>query len=436
MKLLGRKNNHYIVNSLSLKIAGEAGQGIATSGTLFSKLCTRGGLDIHGYAEYPSLIRGGHNTFQLTINDQPVLAPTKSIQLLIALNKESITKHIFELSNKALVMYDPDENDIAEAYKNKKNLILCPVPFAILAKDAGADRLMRNTVALGASIAVLDYDIELLNTLFNELFQKKGDAVIQLNIQTAKSGYDYIKEHFDNTHYPYRLSKIEGEIEHKLVLSGNEAIGLGAIKAGVTFYAGYPMTPSSSLLHYMAAHQIDLGIVVKQTEDEISAANMAIGAWHTGIRAMTATSGGGFALMSESLGLAAITETPMVYMVAQRPGPATGLPTWTDQSDLEFVLHASQGEFPRIVVAPADVQEAFYVSFQSFNIAETYQLPVIILSDKYLSESPRSTAVFNTQQLKIERGNLPINPCLMKAEYTRGMIDKLPMVYPRDQFQE
>ncbi len=405
MKLSSKKKPN-IINNMTWKIAGEAGFGIAVSGVLFSKICTRGGLFVHSYSEYPSLIRGGHNTFQLTVRDSKVYAPFKTVNFLIALNKESVTKHLFELSEKALIMFDPDENDIATETSSRKDLVLCPVPLAILSKNSGADRLMRNTVAMGASMAILAYDLTILDELFKEVFADKGQEVIDLNIRAAKAGFDYIKEHFDNSSYPYRLEKNEKHSQTQMVLGGNEAIGMGAIKAGVKFYAGYPMTPSSTLLQYMASKQLQYNIVVKHTEDEISAANMAIGAYYAGVRAMTGTAGGGFSLMVESLGLAAITETPMVYVVVQRPGPATGLPTWTDQGDLKFVLHASQGEFPRIVVAPGDTEECFYVTIQAHNLAETYQLPVIILSDKFLAESPKSTYPFDDKNIKIQRGKI------------------------------
>jgi len=330
-----------------------------------------------------------------------------------------VKKHAFELSDKALIMFDPDEDDIGKEYQNRKDLILCPIPFATLSRQSGADRVMRNTVAIAASFAVLEYDVNLFGHLISEIFAHKGREVVEHNLLSAKAGYEYAKAHFDNTLYPYRLTKIEQQ-PPKLVVSGNEAIGLGAIKAGVKFYAGYPMSPSTSILDFMAAHQLEYNIVVKHTEDEISAANMAIGAWHAGVRAMTASSGGGFSLMVESLGLSAMTETPMVYVDVQRPGPATGLATMTEQGDLQFVLHAAQGEFPRIVVAPGDPQECFYITMQAINLAETYQLPVIIISDSYLAQNTRSVPIFNDRTFIIKRGKLATQEELgLNAQYKR-----------------
>lgn len=404
MKLL-KKTQKLVVNDLTWKIAGEAGFGIATSGHLFSRVCSRAGLFLHSWTEYPSLIRGGHNTFQATIRDNRVFAPYWQVNMLIAFNKESITKHLQELSEKALIMFDPADTEPTQDMKHA-SYILCPVPYAQLAKSSGADRVMRNTVALGASIALLDFDMQILDELFKEEFASKGSEIIALNQRTARSGYEYIKNNFNVSSYPYRLSVNKSQNEKQLILTGNDALGLGALKSGVKFYAGYPMTPATTLLQFMAAHQVEYDLVVKHTEDEISAALMAIGASYAGVRSLTASSGGGFCLMVESLGLAAIIEVPMVYIDVQRPGPATGLPTWTDQSDLQFVLHASQGEFPRIVVAPGDTDECFYVLCQAFNIAEKYQLPVIILSDRFLAESTKSTAIFDESKLQVERGKL------------------------------
>ncbi|MEM5777594.1 MAG: 2-oxoacid:acceptor oxidoreductase subunit alpha, partial [Candidatus Aenigmatarchaeota archaeon] len=247
-------------------------------------------------------------------------------------------------------------------------------------------------------------DPEILYDAIRDTFKgKKGEDIAQTNINVAKAGYEYVLEKFQNIN---KIKIKSNEKQKRMYINGNEAIAIGAIKAGCKFYAAYPMTPASSILHYLASKENDYNIIVKQTEDEIAAIHMAIGASFAGVRAMTGTSGGGFSLMTEALGLAAITETPLVVVLAQRPGPSTGMPTHTEQGDLRFVLHASNGEFPRVVVAPGDVNECFYETFNAFNITEKYQLPVIIITDKFLAESHATTDPFFLDGMKIDRGQL------------------------------
>lgn len=430
-------------DSFSWKIGGEAGFGIVTSGSIFAKTCLRTGMSVFDYMEYPSLIRGGHNTYQLTAkrleitndkfqipnksqnsnskskplstNHYPlttnnyVLAPNKCLDILVALNKETITLHLKELCDKGLVLFDGEKIDVSdipgvearhvcdpshcekalvkdhpvfEGYQGGFETRFYSIPFGRLARENGGDEVMRNTVSLGASFAFLNCHFESLEAVLRETFEKKPEAA-EANVKAARAGFEYVMEHY--------VSKAEcqlvGESSGNLLITGNEAIGLGAISAGLQFYSAYPMTPSSSLLHYLADKQQEVGMVVKHVEDEIAAIQHALGASFAGVRAMTGTSGGGFSLMAESVGLAGITETPLVIMVSQRPGPATGLPTWTEQADLRFVIHSAQGEFPRVVLAPGDSAEAFHLTRLAFELAERYQIPVFILSDKYLSES-------------------------------------------------
>ena len=284
----------------------------------------------------------------------------------------------------------------------RNDVNLYPVPLLKIAQENGG-KIMRNVVAMGATLALADFDLELFNSVLRDNFGKtKGVEVAESNIKALKAGYDYAKQNFANS-FRYRLKKIgKGG---RIFMSGNEAISAGAIKAGCKFFAAYPMTPASSILHTMASFEKDYNIVVKHTEDEIAAMNMAIGANFAGVRAMTATSGGGFALMTEAFGLAAQTETPLVVVNAMRPGPATGMATHSGQGDLRFILHAAPDDFPRIVLAPGTVEECYYLTFYAFNLAEKYQLPVVILTDKYLGESFATTEKFGAN-LKIDRGAL------------------------------
>jgi 2-oxoglutarate/2-oxoacid ferredoxin oxidoreductase subunit alpha len=406
-------------NRLSVKLGGEAGFGITTTGALLTRTLARGGLSAMDYTEYPSLIRGGHNVFLLRVDAEPVLAPLSSLNILIALNKATIFLHEAELTEDGAIIYDSDEIDLNPAKDLKRpELRTFGVPLENLAVKAAGRKLMRNTVALGAFLGLTGFPLDILNGVIKDVFGGKGKrAAIDKNVAAAKAGYDYVLDNFeDQSTYVLKPKRqpeprSRGDVIVKsdsgqIAITGAEAIALGAVAAGCKVYSAYPMTPSSPVLHYLASKQAETGMIVRQPEDEISAINVALGAAHTGVRAMTGTAGGGFSLMVESVGLAAITETPLVIMEAQRPGPATGLPTWTDQGDLRFVLHAAQGEFPRVILAPGDVDESFHLTFEAFNLADRYQLPVFVQTDKYLNESHFTTAPFDTKGLKIDRGKI------------------------------
>ncbi|MFA5994985.1 MAG: 2-oxoacid:acceptor oxidoreductase subunit alpha [Patescibacteria group bacterium] len=392
-----------ITNKLQWKIGGEAGFGIMTTGVIFSKICTRGGLRTFAYPEYPSLIRGGHNTYQVTIDAQQATSQIHNVHLLVALNKASVTAHAYELMNGAAVIYDPA--DFAEEAPNLvgKEIVWVPVAMNDILKAKGAERIARNTIAIGASFGLLNYPFEYIEQVLKDWFGVKKPKLVEDNLVLAKAGYDATYQKYAN--YQFQLEPIKENARH-MVLSGNRAIALGALQAGMKFYAAYPMTPSSDILGYMAKVERDMNIVVKHTEDEIAAMNMIIGAGMAGVRAMTGTSGGGFALMTEALGMAGMAEVPIVTVMGQRPGPSTGMPTWTAQGDLRMTLHASQGEYPMIVLAPGDIEECFYYTYKAFNLAEQYQLPVIILVDKYVQESWQSVVPFDTSKLKINRGKV------------------------------
>jgi len=406
------------VNDFSVLIGGEAGAGIARSGFLFAKACMRGGLHVFGTINYQSLIRGGHNFYIARISKEEVYSQLDHVNLIIALNAETAMLHKNDLSPNGGIIYD--EADLPDAEKlQREGLKLCPVPLKRIVREELKEKrlIIRNTVALGAAFALLKYDLSLLEGVLRDTFKPK---IAEINIKAARLGYEFAEKIFKGD-FEYRLERIE-PAEKRIFLNGNEAIGLGAIKAGCKFYAAYPMTPSTGLLHFMAANERKYNMIVLQPEGEIAAINMAVGAAFAGVRAMTATSGGGFCLMSEGLGMAGMTETPLVVNVAQRTGPSTGLPTYTAQADLRFILHASQGEFPRVVIAPGDIEECFYETMRAFNWAEKYQLPVILLTDKYLLESYRSVRLFDMNRVKIERGPLILKDYVGNEEYKRHRI--------------
>lgn len=375
-----------------------------TTGLVFSRACIRGGLRVFAYPEYPSLIRGGHNTYQVHVNAEQSTSQIHDVHLLVALNKETVGIHMDALVDGAAVIYDPaDFKDGAPVASEEKNVVFVPVELTKITKEMEVNRVARNTIALGASFGLLGYPWEIVQKVIEDWFGKKKPQLTEANVAVTKAGYDAVAGKYPQ--YEYRLEPVTGTPE-QLVISGNGAIAMGAMKAGLKFYAAYPMTPSSDILGYLSKNERRMNLVVKHTEDEIAAMNMIIGAGFAGVRAMTGTSGGGFALMAEALGMAGIAEVPCVIVMGQRPGPSTGLPTWTCQSDLRFILHASQGEFPRIVLTPGDVNECFYMAHEAFNLAEKYQTPVFILVDKYVQESWTSTPVFKTDHLKINRGKL------------------------------
>ncbi|HCM45783.1 MAG: Pyruvate flavodoxin/ferredoxin oxidoreductase domain protein, partial [Parcubacteria group bacterium GW2011_GWA1_43_27] len=392
------------VNNLNWKIGGEAGYGILSAGEIFAYACAHGGLETFAYLEYPSLIRGGHNTYQVLVREDNVQSHSSQVDLLVALNKETIDRHLTEVVKDGALVYDSNEKDLRDYVCSRADAGCLGVPLEDLTKQAGGEKVMRNMVAVGVSFGLVKYPYDFIVELIDQVFSKKGAKMVQLNQAAAKAGYDYAQTNFAEK-FDYQL-KVKINKDQRMLINGNEAIALGAIKAGLKFYAAYPMTPATSILQYLVAQERDYKLVVKQTEDEIAAMNMAVGASFAGVRSMVATSGGGFALMSEALGLAGMTECGTVVVIAQRPGPATGLPTWTEQGDLRFALHAGQGDFPRVVLAPGDPEECFYMTFQAHNLADKYQLPVIVLTDKYMAEARQTVPFFNTESLKLDRGEL------------------------------
>ena len=396
-------------------VGGEAGAGISRSGFLFAKTCLRGGLYVFGANDYQSLIRGGHNFYTVTVCNEEVHSQADTTDLLIALNKETILLHKDELASGAGVIYDQNQFNVTKEELGRDDIKLYHVPMRNIVKALEGPEIMENTVALGAANALLDYDPDLLNSVLKDTFNPK---IAEQNIEAAKQGYSHIQEHYKDN-FGYQIKKVESKGKSKIFLTGNEAIGLGALNAGCKFYAAYPMTPATSILHFLAPLDREFKIVVIQTESEIAAINMVAGASYAGVRSMTATSGGGFCLMTEGLGMIGMTETSPVIVLVQRPGPSTGLPTYTGQGDLRFAIHASQGEFPRVVIAPGDVEECFYSTLEAFNLAEKFQIPAIIISDKYLAESNGTTEPFDQNRIGIDRGQFITAKDYTGEEYMR-----------------
>lgn len=383
------------------KIAGAAGEGVASCGLIFSKYLTRIGLFVSDYIENPSLIRGGHNVFHAALGDKPVTASEKGAEVLIALNKEGVERHWEEVAEGGGVIFDPELLAI-----EKKGKQLWPVPLKKLAAEAG-QALAANTVALGVMVWLMGGETAVLEEILGEIYGEKGEEATRVNVRAVKAGYQWGKEHFEPL-----TDFLHGRVKEqkRWLLGGNEAIALAAVAAGMKLAVIYPMTPISGILAFLAAHEEEAGIVLRQPEDEIAGINMALGGAFAGARSMVATSGGGFALMSESLSLAGLTETPLVVVFGQRAGPATGIPTWTAQEDLLYALTAAQGEYPRIVLAPGDVRECFEMTAAAFNLAEKYQTAVIVLVDKFVCEAHQTVERFAPEEVVIDRGFWPEKP--------------------------
>jgi 2-oxoglutarate ferredoxin oxidoreductase subunit alpha len=390
-----------MINSqLNWKVGGEAGYGIMTVGEIFSKTFIKGGYHVVAHTEYPSLIRGGHNTFQLRIDAQRVRAPIRPVDVLVALNAETIDQDLDDVVAGGLVIYDAKS---AKVPPKREDITWCDVPLIQLVTGLHLPKVATNMTAMGASVGVIGYDMTMLSTAIADTFQNKGPTVVEQNVAAAQAGYDYVTEKYPQ---PYKggMKPIKGP--SRMTLTGNDAICMGAFKAGMKFIAIYPMTPTHNIMTYVAANVREYGVVMVQPEDEIAGINMAVGASFAGARSMVATSGGGFSLMTEGLGLAGATENPLVIVEGQRPGPSTGLATRTAHGDLRFCLHASQGDFFRVVLAPGDAEECFQETFRAFNLADVLQTPVLLLTDKHLATSYFSAEPFDTSGLRIDRGLL------------------------------
>jgi 2-oxoglutarate ferredoxin oxidoreductase subunit alpha len=381
----------------TIKIGGEAGQGIQTIGDTLARVFSRAGFHVFTHQDYESRIRGGHNFFQIRFSDSPVMLSRDRIDILVALDKESILSHERELTEYGQIIYDSSmigNPPIPPLEKRGKRGFL-DIPFVNLAIEHGGSKIMANTVATGAVLGMLKIRLDILFEIIKNTFKKKGEDIVKANINAAMAGHNYaIKECIQCSFSATPISN------PKMLISGVDAIGLGAISSGCKFYSAYPMTPSTGIMNYLAGKGKDYGIVVEQAEDEIAAINMALGASFAGVRAMTGTAGGGFALMVEGLSLAGMTETPIVIALGQRPAPATGLPTRTEQADLLFAIHTAHGEFPRVIFAPGTPEQAFYLTNKAFDMAEKYQIPAIVIFDQYLADSGWTFEEFDLSKIK------------------------------------
>ena len=380
-------------------IGGAAGDGTASAGNTLVLSLARQGIPSYSYNSYQSVIRGGHSWLRIRFSAKKPLNHGDQVNALIALNQDSLDRHLQELQPGGVALYNGAK--LAPSYDPPAGVQLCSLPVPDLAPDSKRLPVMQNTVAVGALTQLMGLDFASLGSVFETTFAKKPQ-VVQQNVDAARNAYDYASKNFQQL--PARLQTTD---QAWAQASGNHLFAMGAALAGCKFYVAYPMSPATHILEWFATHAQRLGICVRQVEDEISVVNMCIGANHMGVRAMCATSGGGFALMTEAIGMAGILETPAVIINVMRAGPSTGVPTKTEQADLNQAFGASQGDFPRVLLAPTSMSDCFVTPSLAFDVADRFQLPVIILADLLMCEGSETVATEVLDvEFPIDRGEL------------------------------
>ncbi|MBF0478878.1 MAG: 2-oxoacid:acceptor oxidoreductase subunit alpha [Candidatus Omnitrophica bacterium] len=394
----------------NIRIAGEAGQGIETFGSALCHIYKKSGFHIFANQDYMSRIRGGNNYFQIRVSEAEIFSCREKIDILVALDLPSISLHQSNLHKNGIILLDKAKFNMTQ---NEPNYF--DIPLFALAQKMGGSELYVNSIMCGIMAYITSAELSLLLKTTRIIFKDKTEEIINKNILAVKAGFD-----FAQNYYKGKLFKINPSVTiPHLLMNGNDAIALGAIKAGCKFYSAYPMSPSTSIMTVVAHYAKKFNIIVEQAEDEIAAVNMVIGASFAGVRSMTATSGGGFALMAEGVSLAAMTETPLVIVDAQRPAPATGLPTRTEQADLNFLIHAGHGEFAKIILAPGTIEEAFTLTIRAFELAEQYQIPVFILTDQHLADSYKDIDNLEGRNQKMVRHIISKNESINLLNYKR-----------------
>lgn len=389
-----------MINQLSWKVGGQQGEGIESTGEIFSIALNRLGYYLYGYRHFSSRIKGGHTNNKIRVSTTEIRSVSDDLDILVAFDQETIDVNYKELHDKGVIIAD---SKINPKKPEETKASLYAVPFTEIATNLGTS-LMKNMVAVGATCAVLNLNINVFEVVVQEIFGRKGQQIVSKNMEAIQAGYDYLRNQITENSHLMKLDKADGN--KRLFMIGNDAIALGAIAGGCRFMAAYPITPASEIMEYLIKKLPALGGAVIQTEDEIAAATMAIGANYGGVRAITASAGPGLSLKMEAIGLSGMTETPLVIVDTQRGGPSTGLPTKQEQSDLMSMIYGTHGEIPKIVLAPSTVQEAFYDTAEAFNLAEEYQCPVIILSDLQLSLGKQTVEPLEFNKVEIRRGKL------------------------------
>ncbi|WP_314000364.1 2-oxoacid:acceptor oxidoreductase subunit alpha [uncultured Paenibacillus sp.] len=389
-----------MISQLSWKIGGQQGEGVESTDRIFSTALNRLGYYLYGYRHFSSRIKGGHTNNKIRISTTPMRAISDDLDILVAFDQESIDLNAHELRRGGVIVADAK---FSPTIPEGVNAQLFAVPITAIAEELGTS-LMKNMVASGASWALLGLPIEVFNKAVEEEFGRKGPAIVEKNIEAVKRGSEFVLAQAGGPLDEFRLGEADGK--QKLFIIGNEAIGLGAVAGGCRLMSAYPITPASEIMEYLIKKLPKFGGTVVQTEDEIAAVTMAIGANYAGVRTMTASAGPGLSLMMEAIGLSGMTEQPLVIVDTQRGGPSTGLPTKQEQSDLNAMVYGTHGEIPKVVIAPASIEDCFYDTIEAFNISEQYQVPVIVMTDLQLSLGKQSCEVFDINSVEIKRGKL------------------------------
>ncbi|OYD09527.1 2-oxoacid:acceptor oxidoreductase subunit alpha [Paludifilum halophilum] len=389
-----------MIKQLSWKVGGQQGEGIDSTGEIFSTALNRLGYHLYGYRHFSSRIKGGHSNTKIRISIRPIRAVSDDLDVLVAFDQETIDLNAHELHDRGVILADAKFKPVVPEGVSAR---LFSVPFTKIAQDVGLAQ-MKNMVAVGASSALLGLPLEAFQGVIEEKFSRKGQQVVDKNMEAIQSGVDHVLKETGGMIEDLKLEPSDGK--KRLYMIGNDAIALGAIAAGARLMAAYPITPSSEIMEYLIKQLSKFGGTVVQTEDEIAAISMVLGANYGGVRALTASAGPGLSLMTEAIGLAGMTETPAVIVDTQRGGPSTGLPTKQEQSDINAMLYSTHGEIPKIVIAPSTAEECFYDTIQAFNLADRYQCPVIILSDLALSLGKQTVEPLDYDRISIDRGNL------------------------------
>lgn len=392
---------------LSLKIVGAQGQGVNSVGEMCAKGLKRSGYCVFGYREYVSLIKGGHSSYQLDVSAAPVRSSATKVDVVVTFNHHGIEKNLRDLKKGGILLHQTPQWKFRkkedEAYVAEQGIRVLYLPTEEILRTIKAKPILGNVLITAVVWSLLGQKQEQLHELVREQFGHKKD-LLELNFTCIAEGFAACQQIAPGL--SLKPPSPDPKWQNCLLLTGSQAMGLGIIHAGCRVFAGYPMTPASPILTFIADMQNETGMAVKQAEDEITAAQMVVGAMHMGARAITATSGGGFDLMTETLSLTGVTETPAVFILAQRPGPGTGLPTWTAQGDLPLAIGSGHGEFPRLVVSASDSQDVFDLLPEAFNYAEEYQIPVIVLTDKHLGEALFTQKAFDQSRAVLKRGKL------------------------------
>jgi 2-oxoglutarate ferredoxin oxidoreductase subunit alpha len=386
-------------SEVSIVLSGAAGQGIQTVEFLLTKVLKRSGYHVFSTSEFMSRVRGGVNSTTIRVSSKRVCSYCNRIDILIPLSNDAVSHVEERLSDDTVIIGDKKifgDDPCCVDYT------VIDIPFSKLAESIGG-KIYANTISLGLLAGITRADQAILRSLLIEVFGRKGKDIIDKNIEAAESGYGIANDLFDSSRLKIIDLPKDNLVKDELLFNGTQVVALGAIAGGCNYATYYPMAPSTGVSTFLGNHRQTLSIIVDQSEDEISVINKAIGAWYAGARALVSTSGGGFALMVEGLSFAASIESPIVIHLAQRPGPATGLPTRTEQGDLELVLYAGHGMFPRIIFTPGTLKEAFQLTQKAFNLADKYQIPVFILTDHYFVNSRYNVPTLDHSNLKVEK---------------------------------